>query len=727
MTNNANEPRFLCRLAGNEMLVAKFTAEEGVSQLFEINLELVCEEEVRFEDVIGQTALITLEGQDEERYFHGIVNMFMQTGTRGRFFQYQACVVPSAWLLGLEQDCRIFQDKSVPQIVQQILEDAGITSDFFAFRLQGTYPNREYCVQYRQTDLDFISRLLEEEGIFYFFEHDDQKHVMVFGDGTVNYQPIQGEAQVVFNAGGAMVSEEEAVIGFNLSRRLRSGKYTLRDFNFLKPSLDLTSENSDSENTSMEMYDFPGKYAEGDQGRHRAQTRLEAAVMYKDLGQGKSVCPRLAAGFTFTLSGHGMDGFNREYLLIRVRHSGAQPQVLGEKSQTGEGTSYLNTFSCVPSSVTVRPEAKTAKPVVEGVQTAIVVGPSGEEIYTDKNGRVKVQFHWDRLGQKDENSSCWIRVSQLWAGAGWGAMFIPRIGHEVIVDFIEGDPDRPIITGRVYHGANTPPYTLPDEKTKSTIKSDSSTGGGGSNELRFEDKKGSEEIYLHGQKDWNIAIDNNKTQNVGSNEKLTVGNDREKQVNNNQKETIGNEKTINVASNHTETIGADQSITVGSKRDVTVGSNESLTVGASRSVTVGASQSHTVGADASMTCSTENLTVAGQRTISVGGVESKTIGGMRTITSASETYTVAGQRTLTVGNETKTITNQQTFLGMDVTTDSGAKFDNFAGIKVTNAFALLMELKQISISVANANIGYSSFKCDQDGIQVKTKALLVIG
>ena len=727
MTTAANEPRFLCRLAGNEMLVVEFTAEEGVSQLFKVTLELVSEEEVNFEDVVGQTALITLEGLSEERYFHGIVSMFAQTGTRGRFFQYQATVVPSAWVLGLEQDCRIFQDKSVPQIVQQILEESGITGEFFDFRLQGNYPNREYCVQYRQTDLDFISRLLEEEGIFYFYEHNDQKHVMVFGDGTVNYQPIRGEAQVVFNAGGAMVAEEEAVTGFNFSKHLRSGKYTLRDFNFLKPSLDLTSDNSDNENTSMEMYDYPGKYADGSEGRRRAQSRMEEAMMFKDLGQGKSVCPRLTAGFTFSLSGHGIDGFNREYLLVKVRHTGSQPQVLGERSKTGEGTRYLNTFNCVPSSVTVRPELKTAKPVVEGVQTAIVVGPSGEEIYTDKHGRVKVQFHWDRLGQKDENSSCWIRVSQVWAGAGWGAMFIPRIGHEVLVDFIEGDPDRPIITGRVYHGANTPPYTLPDDKTKSVIKSNSSTGGGGSNELRFEDKKDSEEIYLHGQKDWTIAIDNDKTQNVGHDEKLTVGNDREKTVNSNQTETIGSDKKISVGSNHDENISSNQTIVVGAKRDVTVGSDEKLTVGANRTVTVGASQTQNIAADTTVNCTAEKRNVGGQRNITVGGMEDKNIGGMRKITAAVENYTVAGLRTITVGNETKTITNQQKFLGMDVTTDSGAKFENFAGMKVSNAFALLMELKQISISVTNAAIGYTSFKLDQDGIQVKTNALLVIG
>jgi type VI secretion system secreted protein VgrG len=306
-------------------------------------------------------------------------------------------------------------------------------------------------------------------------------------------------------------------------------------------------------------------------------------------------------------------------------------------------------------------------------------------------------------------------------------VFIPRIDHEVVVDFIEGDPDRPIITGCVYHGANTPPYSLPGEKTKSVIKSNSSAGGGGFNELRFEDKKGSEEIFIHGQKDCNITINNNKTQNIGNDEKLTVSNNREKNVSNNQKETIGAEKKITVGSNHKETIGSEQTITVGSNRNLTVGGDEVVSVAASRSVTVAASQKHNIAAEKSVNCSTETLNVAGQRTINVGGMEQKTIGGMRQITAATENYTVGGIRTITVGNELKTIANQQTFLGMDVTTDSGAKFENFAGIKVSNAFALLMELKQINISIANAVIGYTSFKLDQDGIKVNTNALHVIG
>jgi type VI secretion system secreted protein VgrG len=528
------------------------------------------------------------------------------------------------------------------------------------------------------------------------------------------------------NPASGKVAEEEAVITFQVQQQIRSGKYTLRDFNFERPSLDLTAEQTDSDNETLEIYDYPGAYATTEAGRKQAQVRLLRGTMFKEQAEGVGVVPRFVPGFTFVLTAHSIERFNGEYLLTEVRHEGAQPQVLAEKSAVEGGTRYANHFEAVPASVTVQAKRTAPKPVVEGVQTAIVVGPPGEEIYTDAHGRVKVQFHWDRQGQRNEHSSCWIRVSQAWAGAGWGAMFIPRIGHEVIVDFIEGDPDRPIITGRVYHGTNTPPYSLPDEKTKSTLLSNSSQGGDGSNEIRFEDKKGSEEIYLHGQKDWTISIENDKNQEIGNDETLMVGNDRTKNVGNNQKETVGSDKTIQVGGNHKEEIGAGQTISVSSNRNVKVGASDVLNVGGGRTVKVGGSQQHHITAEKAVTCASEKHNVTGTRDLIIG-IEQKKVGGMRSVTAASETYSVPGARTLTLGNEARSVGSQQTFLGMDVTTDSGAKFENFAGIKVSNAFALLMELKQISISVANVSIGYTSFKLDQDGIQVNTNALHVIG
>ncbi|MDY7033591.1 MAG: type VI secretion system tip protein TssI/VgrG [Thermodesulfobacteriota bacterium] len=498
---SASEAQFLCQISNRELRVVDFTAKEEISSTYEVNLTLASEDEVDFDDVIGKEALLTVLGEEADRYFHGIINEFMQTGRSGRFCLYRATMVPSLWLLSLEQDCRIFQEKSLQDIVTQVLQDAGITSDLFEFRLQGQYDPKEYCVQYRETDLNFISRLLEEEGIFYFFEHFEDKHLLAFGDSTVNYQPIPGEqnddsqTEVPYHAPDSMVPVTEYAYNVVLSRQIHSGKVTLKDFNFEKPSLDLTAQNQAQSFENLEMYDYPGEYFDENRGSKLAEIRLQESTMLQDKAEGHSTCPRFNPCFTFKLTDHEYENFNQEYLLVEVFHSGSQPQVLEEQAGTGH-SSYFNQFLCVPSSITIRPERNTPKPIVEGVQTAIVVGPSGEEIYTDEHGRVKVQFHWDREGKNDENSSCWIRVSQLWAGAGWGAMYIPRIGHEVIVDFIEGDPDRPIITGRVYHGTNTPPYSLPDEKTKSTLKSNTTTGGGTANELLMEDLNGKTQVVL---------------------------------------------------------------------------------------------------------------------------------------------------------------------------------------------------------------------------------------
>jgi type VI secretion system secreted protein VgrG len=370
--------------------------------------------------------------------------------------------------------------------------------------------------------------------------------------------------------------------------------------------------------------------------------RLQQALVSREQAEGESYCPRLSPGFTFTLHGHDFNKFNREYLVTEITHSGSQPQVLQERGGGG-GSHYSNHFVAIPSSVTLRPAQVTRKPVIEGVQTAIVTGPAGEEIYTDEHGRIKVQFHWDRRGTHDEKSSCWIRVSHAWAGAGWGAIYIPRIGQEVIVEFIEGDPDRPIITGRVYHGVNRPPYELPAEKTKSTLKSDSTLGGGGSNELRFEDKKGAEEVYLHGQKDWTILIENDKNQTIGHDETLSVGNNRTKRVTVDQSETIGSNKTIAVGVNHTETIGASMSLKVGSTKTETVAINSAETIGVAKELTIGGLYQVSVGG-------AMNETVGGAKAEEVGGYKMIAVGlDQKETVGKSMSVTVGGDLSETVG------------------------------------------------------------------------------
>lgn len=552
-----------------EFRVASFSAAEGISAPFQVVLDLGSEDDVGFDEVVGKIGLLTILSEDTDRFFHGIVSEFSQGGRSGRFNLYRLVLVPSIWLLSLEQDCRIFQDQTIPEIVQQILEERQITSDHFAFRLQKDYEARPYCVQYRESDLNFISRLLEEEGIFYFFEHEEDKHLLVFGDGTVNYQPIEGETEIEFHPADARVPDREFVNSFSLSRRIRPGKFAHTDYNFEQPSVDLMSEEEADSFQNLEVYDYPGEYKVQNTGQALARIRLQEASMAMDKGTGKGGCARFVPGFTFSLTDHEMDGFNQEYLLIDLRHLGSQPQVLEEQSRAGR-IFYSNEFTAIPSSVVFRPQRDTPKPAVEGVQTAIVTGPEEEEIYTDEFGRVKVQFHWDRLGGRNENSSCWIRVASTFAGGNYGAIFTPRIGQEVLVNFIEGDPDRPIITGRVYNADNMPPYSLPDEKTKSTIKTNSSVGGEGFNEIRFEDKKGQEEIFVHGEKNQDVRIKNDRKEWIGRDRHLVASRDKV--------ERVERDKHVKVNQDLIEEIARDCNIKVGGKEALEVAGSRSLTV-----------------------------------------------------------------------------------------------------------------------------------------------------
>ncbi|RLB81913.1 MAG: type VI secretion system tip protein VgrG [Deltaproteobacteria bacterium] len=591
----ASEAQFLFQIAETGFRVTEFTALEKLSAPYEVALGLASEDEVKLDDVMGKEALLTIVGEEANRYFHGIINQFVQVGSKGRFFLYQAKLVPSLWLLSLEQDCRIFQDKTVKDIISTVLKEAGITSDRFDFRLQNQYEKMEYCVQYRETDLNFISRLLEEHGIFYFFEHSQDKHLLVFGDSTVNYKPVEGDPKVLFHPADSRVPGEEFVSSFHLERQIRSGKVTLRDFNFEKPSLDLTSQEQAQSDKKLEIYDYPGGYKEGKEGKRLAKLRLERSQATRDSGFGQSYCPRFVPGMTFQLTDHDFDSLNQEYLLVEVNHRGEQPQVLEEKAETDRPFHYSNAFICIPSSVQYRPLQELKRPLVQGLQTAIVTGPKNEEIYTDEYGRVKVQFHWDREGKRDENTTCWLRVAQLWAGAGWGTVFIPRVGDEVLVDFLEGNPNRPLVVGSVYNKQNQPLYPLPDEKTKSTIKTKSYPNDPGFNELRFEDKKGEEEIFIHAEKDMNNIVKNDMSISVGNNQTTSVRKDRSATV----KE--GNDTLT---------------ITQGT-RTVTVKGNTSLTVQAgNRSVDV-------TGGDYSL-----NVNGGGIKgTASGGGVEMTGIGG----------------------------------------------------------------------------------------------------
>lgn len=651
--------RFLFEVEGvtSTLRVARFAGHEALSELFRFEVLFATEEEIDVAAAIGAKALLTMLGDDgTPRHVHGIVAR-LEIGESGKKLSlHRATVVPKAFRLLHRHDVRIFQELSADQIITRVLEGAGLAAGTdFRLTLQGTYATREYCVQYRESDWAFVSRLMEEEGLFYFFEHEEGKHVLVLGDKSAAHPAIAGEATVKFRTPLGALTRGEHVSRLQYAEALGSGKVSLRDWDFKRPGLKLEGELAGRKHADLAIYDYPGELEQGTVIQARAQARLEARQAPQAVAEGESGCMRLAAGHTFTLSEHARDALNRGWLLTRVEHEGVEP--LMAEADIGEGDRYVGRFECIPDDVAFRPPQLTPRPSVKGVQSAIVVGPAGEEIHVDEHGRVKVQFHWDRLGKNDDKSSCWIRVSQGWAGEGWGAMFIPRVGHEVLVDFIDGDPDRPILVGRVYHGTNVPPYALPAEKTKSTIKSNSSPGGGGFNELRFEDKAGSEEIFLHGQKDWTIQILNDKNQSVGHDETRQVGNDRTVEVGNDQAETIGHDETFAVKNDRTKSVGRDEAETIGRDRTIEVGRDHTESIGQNLTLSVAKVRSEDIGEDSSETTGkSKSLTVGTDYTVEVSGGMSTTVKGSQAEdVKAEKTITVAEKLTITVGSATVTV------------------------------------------------------------------------
>ena len=529
------------------------------------------------------------------------------------------------------------------EIVEDIFKDSKIPSDRYEFRLFNKEHLRRYCVQYRETDLAFINRILAEEGIYYFYEHTKDKHRMIFADDPVCYMPIAGDTTMTFKPASGLNPEKEVISRIDISRCLCSGSYTQTNYNFKMPSVPLeTKAQSRDENVrKYEIYDYPGQYGETDRGRKLTKARMEGRSAMQEQAQGTGNCPRLLPGHTFKLAGHDFQSFNKEYMLVSVTHTVEQPQTMEEQAGSG-GATYSNIFTAIPSNVPYHPDKPPQKPYIHGLQSATVVGPENEEIYVDEYGRVKVQFHWDRLGKRDENSSCWLRCAQTWGGGGWGAVFIPRIGDEVLVSFMEGDPDWPIITGSAYNGLNTPLYDLPANKTRSTIKTRSYPNSHGYNELRFDDRAGHEEVFIHGEKDWNILIKNDKGQTVGHDETLTVINNRDKTVGVNQSETIGVNKTINVGQNHSESIEVNMTRNVGMNKFDTTTINSMETIGAAKELSIGGLYQISVGG-------VMNETVIGAKAEEVGAAKALVVANDMT------EYVMGDRKTTTEGNLTRKV------------------------------------------------------------------------
>ena len=553
-------------LGDDDLLLDSFVGVERVSEPFSFVLRMLSSNpNVDIQGLLTKGAVLTLSlTNGEERNIHGnISRMKLLAEGADAMAAYEAELVPWFWFLTLFTDCRIFQNMSVPDIVEKVFKDRGFTD--FKDSLQGTYTAREYCVQYRETDFNFVSRLLEEEGIFYFFEQTVDKHTMVLADDKSKFAacPNQAAATFTFSEGGLL--DDDVVLSLEAEYRVQTGTASLNDYDFTKPNSDLFATLPSQQ--SGEAYDYPGKYSTKDDGDRYARLRLEEMEVGISTLRGESSCMGFESGYSFTLSGYYRDSANIDYTLTMVSHSGRNTSYRAGQTDPFD---YRNTFEAIPNSVQFRPARKTRKPLIKGTQTALVVGKSGEEIWTDQYGRVVVQFYWDRIGVNDENSSCWIRVAQGWAGKQWGFICIPRIGQEVIVSFLEGDPYRPIITGSVYNGEQLPPYTLPDNQTQSTWKSMSSKGGGGFNELRFEDSKGKEQIFIHGEKDMDMRMKNDRREWIGEDRHLVVVRDK--------LEKTGRDSHLDLTRNLIEKVGGDHSLAITGKQAISIAGTHSLSV-----------------------------------------------------------------------------------------------------------------------------------------------------
>lgn len=676
-------------LEDDELALSRFSGHERLSTLFEYQVDCISENaSLELYDVLGLGVTLEVDLKSgTQRYINGVVSHASHAGSQGEYARYSLTLRPRLWLLSHTCDHRIFQEISAPDIIEAVLDEAGLQ---FNNRLQGSYPNWNYCVQYGESNLDFISRLMEHEGIYYYFTHELGEHIMVLCDGQLAHDTVSDYAEIPhYPADMDVDRSQEHLVGWRLERQVTTGKFALNDFGFDQPKRDLlvsAEEVNGGGYPQFERYEYPGAYPNSNSGalvrsygEQLARQRLEEHVSSHELASASGNVRGLNAGNLFALVNCERGDQNREYLIVEAKCSlDMDGYVSGEGA--GKPVEFKTAFVCMDSQKAFRAPRVTPKPRIQGPQTAIVVGPAGEEIWTDEHGRVKLQFHWERNGQSNENSSTWVRVSQVWAGEGWGAIHIPRIGHEVIVEFIDGDPDRPIVTGRVYNGDRPVPYDLPANATQSGIKSRSSMNGVAKNfnEIRMEDKKGEEELYFHAEKDQTTMVENDRAE--------VIGHDHVEQIGHDCTESIGNNRMIDVGVNHTETIGAAMSLSVGSSKTESVNVNSAETVKGAKEISVGAGFLISVG---------------GAMSLSVGGDWSESVGNSRTVdVSDNNVLTAGGDESITVGKSRslEVAEDQEVKIG-------GKSVTNVSDEAVINAKKIQLVAKdEISFKVGSAQI-----------------------
>ncbi|MGE0787643.1 MAG: type VI secretion system Vgr family protein [Sandaracinaceae bacterium] len=736
-------------LAGVPLEVHDLTLDERLDEPYVATLRIgTTTPDVDPAPLLGRNVELVIERLPVSRRVLGVVRSVsegLQSPSGVTLFDVE--VVPALWMSSLRRNTRMFQGKTAIEIVQAVLGDAlGPYGRSVRDDTNDTYAPREYCMQYQETDLAFVQRILQEEGVRFSFEHEGSVETMVLSDSNGTSEPVVTEPApgvLPFEAGLLVVRDAEPIHRIERARNRATTAVTIRDFDWTQVrTIHQEAPGSDDLGITRESYEHGegrslriGSYDQGvrryqaHDAARQAPVRKEGFVQREVTLRGVGRAVGLAPGVRFTLRGHPTVGFDDDYLVTRVVHrSGESPEL----AEAGGTEPYHVVFECQPLSVAYRPERVYRKPRIPSMQTAIVTGPSGEEIHTDEWGRVKVQFYWDRENPHDDSSSTWVRVSQAWAGAGWGAMWIPRVGFEVVVQFVDGDPDRPVVTGALYNGNNPTPYELPAEKSKSTIKSNSYPGGGGFNEIRFEDRSGAEEIYIHAQKDYNRVTLNNETHTIGNNQSISVGVDQTVLIGSNQSTTVGLNQTlavgvdqsIDVGANHTEHVGGNSTVTIDGNLTTTVNTHEERTVNAGRDTTINAFDNLTINGPY-----TEHVT--GPVTINHDATYTHTIGASATVNIGGDTMQLhGGSLTQTISGATSILTSSTYFLtslgAYTLFVPAGGTVVAPAGWNVITP-ASFWKKQGISASMTGLNIALTGASLTATGAVVSVTGISVAG
>lgn len=677
-------------LGEDQLQFRSMSGSEGLSQLFEFEIELLSPSaSIDMKAVLGKPMSLEIQTATTPRFLNGQVARFSMIGREGgtsRHTVYRATVRPWLWYLTRSSDNKIFQNKTAVEILEEVLGDYGFA---FEKKLTGSYRQWENCVQYNETDFAFVSRLMELEGIYYYFKHEQNQHTLVLTDDAGGHEPMPGYASINYFAADRDVTEDMEVIDdWQVTSEVRSGSYTVDDFNFTTPSGDLVNVRSQPQpydHASYDMYEWLGEFTNAGEGEHYARVRLEEAQSLADRSVGHATVRGMAPGYTFSMRNSPRSDDNREYLVVSVNYrlreggyaTGAAP---------GE---YAFNFVVQPTSLPFRAPRVTNVPRTTGPQTAVVVGPEGEEIWTDQYGRVKVQFRWDRSGRRNDNCSCFVRVSHVIAGDGFGAVFTPRIGQEVVVDFVGGRPDRPLIVGRVYNPREMPPFNLPGEQTKSGFVTRSTPGGSPetANSLVFEDKMGAEFVALHAERNLNVSVEKDETHDTGGtrttvivgHESATYKAGEERHI------TEGAVETIDGGETRTVTGGATETVSGGETRTISDGATETISGGETRTVSGGFTETISGGATETISGGVTSTISGGVTQTITGGVTETISGGVDLTVTGGFHSNITGDRTHVIdGGCTTTATGPITKTAPDITDNSDRRKTN-TGDHVVNA------------------------------------------